>query len=127
VTRKRNPAPAERRGRSKLDLILDRVERGKHEVTLDVDGYTDADVARIVAAAKARGLQADRAGRFVLIRDMRENPASSDFWSTPAGTATQIAAGVGVVAGVYLVIRNWGPTSAAYELPVATSTLLESL
>jgi hypothetical protein len=59
------------RAKSRLDLILDRVRPGEHEVTIDTDGYTREQVVKIIAAAKARGLHASSDGRFVLIRDMK--------------------------------------------------------
>ena len=57
--------------KSRLDLILDRVKRGEHEVTIDTAGYTPEQVDRIYAAAKARGLHAAGTRRWILIRDMR--------------------------------------------------------
>lgn len=59
------------RAKSRLDLILDRVAQGKHEVTIDTEGYTAEQVDRIIATAKGRGLHASYDGRFVLVRDMR--------------------------------------------------------
>ena len=63
------------RAKTRLDLILDRVAPGKHEVTIDTEGYTGEQVDRIIAAAKARGLHASHDGRFVLVRDMRGTTA----------------------------------------------------
>lgn len=57
--------------KTKLDLILDTVQPGKHEVTFDTEGYTPDQVAKIVAAAQVRGLSASFDGRFVLVRDLR--------------------------------------------------------
>ncbi len=59
------------RAKTRLDLILDRVKPAQHEVTIDTEGYTRAEVDRITAAARARGLHAAFDGRFVLVRDMR--------------------------------------------------------
>ena len=60
-------------------------------------------------------------------RRRSRNPVRSDFWTTPAGRGVQIAAGVGVVAGLYFIVKNWGTAAAtSTELPVATETLLES-
>lgn len=56
--------------KTRLDLILDRVQCGKHEVTLDVDGYTKAQVNRVRAAARARGLHVSGTNRWVLVRDL---------------------------------------------------------
>ncbi len=57
----------------------------------------------------------------------RQNPVSRDFWDTPLGLGVQVVAGVGVVAGVYSMVRSWGPSSAGFELPIATGTLLQAL
>jgi hypothetical protein len=54
--------------KTRLDLILDRVRRGKEEVTIDTKGYTKEQVERILEAAKARKLHASYDGRFVLVR-----------------------------------------------------------
>jgi hypothetical protein len=56
--------------KTRLDLILDTVKRGKHDVTFDTDGYTPAQVDMVIAAAKARGFHVSRDRRFVLVRDM---------------------------------------------------------
>jgi hypothetical protein len=56
--------------KSRLDLILDRVESDKYgEVTIDTEGYTRDQVDRIIAAAKERGLRVSYDGRAVLIRN----------------------------------------------------------
>lgn len=57
--------------KTKLDLILDRVQPGKQEVTLDVGDLTQEQIERVIATAKARGLHAAGHGRFILIRDLR--------------------------------------------------------
>lgn len=57
-------------GKTKLDLILDRVQKGKHEITFDTDGLEPDKVDLIIAAAKARGFHVSRDRRFVLVRDM---------------------------------------------------------
>jgi hypothetical protein len=57
--------------RTRLDLILDRVVAKKSEVTIDVSALTSAQVDRIVAAAKTRGLSVSRTRHHVLIRDLR--------------------------------------------------------
>lgn len=56
--------------KTNLDLILDKVQRGEREVTIDTDGYTEEQVGRIMTTAKTRGLHASRDRRFVLIRDL---------------------------------------------------------
>jgi hypothetical protein len=56
--------------KTRLDLILDRVQCGKREVTLDTDGYTKAQVNRVRAAARARGLHVSGTNRWVLVRDL---------------------------------------------------------
>ena len=58
-------------GKTKLDLLLDKVKPGQHELTIDTEGYTSAQVDRVVQAAKARGFSASYDGRWVLIRDLR--------------------------------------------------------
>jgi hypothetical protein len=56
------------------------------------------------------------------------NPVEpSPFWETPLGVLVQVTAGIGVLASVYYVARNWNATSASYTLPVATTTLVTSL
>ena len=55
--------------KTRLDLLLDRVTP-RHEVTIDADGYTPAQVDRIYATAKARGLHASGTRRWILIRDL---------------------------------------------------------
>ena len=52
-------------------MIMDRVEAGKREVTIDTEGYTKGQIDRILAAAKERGLSAFYDGRSVLIQDRR--------------------------------------------------------
>jgi len=56
--------------KTKLDAVLDTVKCGKREVTFDVDGHTKTQVARIRAAAKARGLHASGTNRWILVRDL---------------------------------------------------------
>lgn len=57
-----------------LDLLLDRVKYGLREVTIDVDGYAEAQVTRVIDTAKARGFHVAYDGRFVLVRDLRGVP-----------------------------------------------------
>lgn len=64
------PRSASETGRSLLDAILDKVQAGEREVTLDTEGYTKPQVDRIIATAKGRGLSASYDGRHVLIRDL---------------------------------------------------------
>ncbi len=59
------------RGRTVLDALLDRVTP-RHEVPIYTDSLTSADIDRIYAAAKARGLHASGTRRWVLIRDIRD-------------------------------------------------------
>lgn len=56
---------------TKLDLLLDQVEAGKRELTIDADKYTTEQKDRIVAAAKSRGLHISGTDRWLLIRDLR--------------------------------------------------------
>lgn len=60
-----------------LDLILDRVQYRKHEVTFDLLGYTPEQVELVYATAKARGLNATGTGRWVLVRDLTQ-PAGGE-------------------------------------------------
>lgn len=65
--------------KTKLDLILDKVKAKKHEITLDVRDYTEAQKQRIITTAEKRGLHAASDGKFILIRDLRgmNNPGNS--------------------------------------------------
>jgi hypothetical protein len=54
-----------------LDTLLDSVKPRESELTLDVFGYSPEDRARIVAAARGRGLSAAGTDRWLLIRDLR--------------------------------------------------------
>ena len=63
--------------KSRLDLILDQVLRGKREVTIDTEELTDEQVERLIAAAKARGLHVSGTRRWILIRDL--SPASEAY------------------------------------------------
>ena len=63
----RGAAPA---GRTRLDQILDQVERGKREVTIDAEGYTPEQIDRVIAAAKARGFHVSGTRRWLLIRNL---------------------------------------------------------
>jgi len=57
--------------RTKLDLLLDTIVPGKSELTIDIEGYTRAQVDRIIATAQERGLHAAASPNSVLIRDLR--------------------------------------------------------
>jgi hypothetical protein len=73
MRRRRSHALRRRYGHATvLDRILDRVQSGKSEVTIDTEGYTRDDVDRIMSAARARGLTPSRDRRFVLVRDLRK-------------------------------------------------------
>ena len=54
-----------------LDTLLDSVKPRESELTLDTEGYSPEDRARIVAAAQGRGLSAEGTDRWLLIRDLR--------------------------------------------------------
>ncbi len=60
----------EKVGRSKLDLLLDRVKPGEREVTLDVREFTPEQQQQVIDTAKARGLDASSDGRNILVRDL---------------------------------------------------------
>ena len=53
-----------------LDRLLDKVKPGQSELTLDTSGYSRAEVDKIIAAAKARGLHAAASPNSVLVRDL---------------------------------------------------------
>jgi len=54
--------------KTKLDLYLDGVRDQSRELTLDFDGWTRADVDRVIARCEARGFSACFDGRFCLVR-----------------------------------------------------------
>lgn len=56
--------------KTRLDLLLDRVEAGNREVTIDTDGLSRDQVDQIMVTAKGRGLSVSRDRRFVLVRDL---------------------------------------------------------
>lgn len=56
--------------KTRLDLLLDRVEAGNREVTIDTDGLSRDQVDQIMATARGRGLSVSRDRRFVLVRDL---------------------------------------------------------
>ena len=56
--------------KTRLDLILDKVKCGKHEVTFDLDGYTKAQKERVRSAARARGFNVAGTSRWLLVRDL---------------------------------------------------------
>ena len=58
--------------RTRLDQLLDKVKSKESELTLDAEGYTKAEVRKVLDAAKSRGFHAAHDGRFILIRDLRE-------------------------------------------------------
>ena len=62
-----------KKGKTTLDLMLDKVKRGEQEISFDTEGYTEEQVKRIVTTAEARGLHASYDGRVVLVRDL-SNP-----------------------------------------------------
>ncbi len=55
---------------TKLDLILNQVKKGMREVTFDTEGYTNAQIKQIKAAAKSRGLNVAGTNRWLLVRDL---------------------------------------------------------
>ncbi len=58
--------------KSNMDLLLSRVVRGKSELTMDMDGYTQLAADIVIAECESRGLSACFDGRFLLIRDLRQ-------------------------------------------------------
>lgn len=83
---------------SNLDRLLDRVQAGKSEVTIDAEGYTPAQVERIKAAARARGLNVSGTGRWLLIRDLRDMN-QKQFNTNPGGFEKQLEEIVGAYYG----------------------------
>ncbi len=74
--------------KTKLDLMLDRVERGKREITFDVRDWKRADVDRLIKTATDRGLDASSDGKHVLVRDLKKsNPG---FWPFNSLTRTTV-------------------------------------
>ena len=55
---------------------MDRVTP-EHEVTIDADGYTQAQVDRIIVTARARGLHVSGTNRWLLIRAPSRRSAAS--------------------------------------------------
>lgn len=83
--------------KTRLDLLLDRVKYGKHEVTFDVRGYTEAEKRRVITAAEARGFDASSDGKHILVRQLkRSNPSSeasqmySKFHGRPSKSVLEI-------------------------------------
>ncbi len=56
--------------KTKLDLILDKVQRGVREVTFDAEGYTKQQLQRLVSTAKNRGLHVSGTKRWILVRSL---------------------------------------------------------
>ncbi len=56
--------------KTRLDLMLDKVKCGKHEVTLDAENLTKEQAERVRAAARARGLNVSGTNRWILVRDL---------------------------------------------------------
>lgn len=65
--------------KTRLDLALDRVKAGKHEVTIHVDGYTQAQKDEVIRRAEARGFHASSDGKRILVRDLRGNPSNAEL------------------------------------------------
>jgi len=53
-----------------LDRLLARVTARKSELTFDVEGYTPEQVERVIAAARAKGLNVSGTSRWLLVRDL---------------------------------------------------------
>lgn len=60
-------------GKTKLDLMLDTVERTGEELTIELTDANRDSLNRIVAAAEARGLSAAQYGNSVLIRKIEQD------------------------------------------------------
>ncbi len=73
------PATADT-GKTKLDLLLDKVSP-RHEVTFNVEGYSEADRQRVIDAAQSRGFDAAFDGKSILVRDSRTD--AGEKISTP--------------------------------------------
>jgi hypothetical protein len=69
--------------KTKLDLILDRVEKGVREVTIDVRDFTKEQVDRVIRTAEGRGLHVSSDGKHVLVRKLNptSNPKSPSLMS----------------------------------------------
>jgi hypothetical protein len=68
---------------TRLDQVLDQVQPGKREVTLDVEGYTPEERERVIAAARARGLHVSGTRRWLLIRDLRGSGLTKNSGDAP--------------------------------------------
>lgn len=73
-----NPDPS---AKTRLDLMLDSVERTGKELTIEVDGATPEIIRRVMDSAGRRdGVSASTDGRFVLLRKKAEKtPAQAKF------------------------------------------------
>jgi len=61
--------------KTKLDLILDSIDRTGREVTFDVrDGYTAEQKKRLEDTARARGFNVSGDGKYILVRKIKSNP-----------------------------------------------------
>lgn len=58
--------------KTKLDLLLDTVQPGKRELTIDVRGYSEYNIQRVIDVAIARGFNVASDGKYILVRDLRE-------------------------------------------------------
>lgn len=54
--------------KTKLDLMLESVQRGERELTFDVRDWEPAQVTKLETAVKAHGLDASSDGKWVLVR-----------------------------------------------------------
>lgn len=64
--------PIERTDATMLDRLLSTVKAGAHELAFDVRDYSSADKQRVIDTAVSRGLDAASDGKFILVRDLRQ-------------------------------------------------------
>jgi hypothetical protein len=72
------PAPAPTGAKTRLDLMLDGVERTGKELNIEVTDANRDNLTKIIETAEKRGLRASTDGRFVLIRPAE--PKAKEPW-----------------------------------------------
>jgi hypothetical protein len=64
--------------KTRLDLLLDAVERTGKETTIEITDANRDNLTRIIDVAEKRGLQASTDGRFILIRPAAKNQPAAE-------------------------------------------------
>lgn len=81
----RNAAYRKEGGKTKLDLILDGVEKSGKEITIEVTDANRENLTRIISTAEQRGLNASTDGKNVLIRPKSPTPTPPTKPTPPSG------------------------------------------